>query len=125
MNVKIRDIKPTAEVEFETEDGVAKFTVAFLGRDALALDYVNSDKLSARVRAALADAIVGWNLTREDGTAWECTAENKALLLPQLVAKRVTKAVLDADGRETFPEGTMLGLALFAFIQREESFLKN
>ena len=125
MKIQIRDIKPTAEVEFETEDGPARFTVAFIGSDAIALDYIGPEKLSGKVRAALTDAIIGWNLSKEDGTAWECTVENKALLIPQLVAKRLTKPVLDGEGVEVFPVGVMLGLALFAFVQKEENFLKN
>ena len=125
MNVKIRDIKPTAEVEFETEDGPARFTVAYIGRDALALDYVGESKVSAKIRAAVADAIIAWNLDQEPGKPWECTVATKALVVPQIVGKRLTKALLDADGNEIFPEGAMLGLALFAFIQREENFLKN
>lgn len=121
--MELREIKPTAEVEFETDGGTLRFTVAYIARDRITLDY-QRDRLSEKVRAALADAIVAWNLAHDDGAAWPCDEKTKALLLPQVVNLQVKKK-LGLDGKVLVPEGVMLGLVLFEFIQNEGNFLKN
>jgi hypothetical protein len=122
--MELREIKPTAEVEFETESGALRFTVGYRAGDQLALDYQGRARLSDRIRAGVADAIVDWNLAHDDGAPWPCDEKTKVLLLPQLVNIPV-KQKLDADGRELVPEGVLLGLALFRFIQDPGNFLKN
>jgi hypothetical protein len=122
--MELREIKPTAEVEFETESGALRFTVGYRAGDQLALDYQGRARLSDRIRAGVADAIVDWNLAHDDGAPWPCDEKTKVLLLPQLVNIPV-KQKLDADGRELVPEGVLLGLALFKFIKDPENFLKN
>jgi hypothetical protein len=122
--MELKEIKPTAEVEFETAEGVLKFTVRHLPPDQVVLDYQSGSRLSVRVRGALADAIVGWNLSHDDGTPWPCDDKTKALLLPQIVGLPV-KQKLDAGGKELVPEGMLLGLALFEFIGDAGNFLKN
>jgi len=125
MKFALKETKPTAEVEFEVEGGTLKFTIALIALDHLRLDYQGKDRTSERIRAALADAIVGWNLDREDGTPWECTPENKAKLIPDLV-NRVTKEKRTAeDGTVTVSDGPLLGLMLLNFAADPENFLKN
>lgn len=124
--MELKEIKPTAEVEFETAEGTLRFTVRHLPADQLGLDYQSRPCLSAKVRAALADAIVGWNLAHDDGSAWPCDDKTKALLLPQLVALPLKrKADADADDKELIPDGMLLGFALFGFIADAGNFLKN
>ena len=122
--MELRDIKPTAKVEFETESGTLKFEVEYMARDRLQLDYMDRGRVSDRMRAALADAVVGWNLAHDDGTPWPCDAKHKALLLPQLVTTPV-KEKTAADGKVLVPDGFILGLALLGFAQDPENFLKN
>ena len=124
MKFTLKEKKPTADVAFDVSDGTITFTVAHIDGDALALDYRDAGKVSAKVRAALADAIVAWGLEREDGTPWECNAENKALLLPQLV-NLAAKEKKDGEGRVLVPDGLPLGIALFQFAADGDNFLKN
>jgi hypothetical protein len=116
--VELRTLKPTAEVEFETKDGTFKFEVEHIPADQASLDYQSAGRLSDMVRAALCDAIVGWNLIHDDGTPWECDEKNRAALLPQLVVMKV-------KAKDKVPEGTLLSLALLEFIRNPENFLKN
>lgn len=130
--MELRTLKPTAEVEFETKDGLYKFTVEHVATDQAQLDYgMRPGRRSDRVREILADAIVGWNLVHDDGTPWPCvvgkgapeepmtiTAETKANLIAQFVG-------LAVKAKGEVPEGTLLSLALLEFIRNPENFLKN
>lgn len=124
MKFSVKERKPSAEVSFEVANGMVQFTVTALDNDQISLDYVGKPRTSAKIRAALADCIVGWNLEREDGTPWECTAENKALLIPDLVNLAVKEKKAE-DGAVLIPEGMPLGLTLFNFASTPENFLKN
>jgi len=121
--VELKEIKPTAEVTFETAAGELRFEVEYVAKDRIALDH-RWMKLSDKVRVFLAEAIVAWNLAHDDGTPWECDAATKGKLLPQLVALPI-KAKRDAAGKEIIPDGVLLGIALFEFVQNEGNFLKN
>lgn len=122
--MELKKLNATAQVELETETGKLIFTVSHIREDQAVLDYQGAGKLSDRIRAALTDAIVGWNLTHDDGTAWECTPETRAVLMPQLVVFKL-KQKLDSSGKVLIPEGMLLGLALAGFVYDEENFLKN
>jgi hypothetical protein len=121
--VELRKIKPTAQAEYETAAGKLQFTVAYVPRDQAVLDYQEL-KPSERIKAILAEVIIGWNLVHDDGTPWPCDEETKGLLLPQLVLLPV-KQEPGPDGKVIVPAGVMLGLALYAFITEERNFLKN
>lgn len=123
--MELREIKPTAEVEFETAEGLLKFTVQHIAHDRTALDYVGKGRVSDRVRAAVAESIIGWNLAHDDGTPWPCDAETKVRLMPQLVVLELAKARLGPEDKILTPAGVLLGLALLEFVQNAENFLKN
>ena len=123
--MELREIKPTADVEFETAEGLLKFTVQHIPNDRVALDFLAKSRVSDRMRAALDEAILDWNLAHDDGTPWPCDAETKAKLLPQLVVLPLQKPRLGPGGEELSPAGVLLGLALFEFVQNAGNFLKN
>lgn len=123
--MELREIKPTAEVEFETASGTLKFTVQHVPADRIALDYIAKGRISDRMRAVLAEAIVDWNLAHDDGAPWPCDEKTREALLPQLVVTPLAKPRLGPEDKILTPVGVMLGLALFDYVQNEENFLKN
>ena len=122
--MELKEIKPTAAVTIETEDGTLIFTVEHISDARFELDYLRTMRVSERVIAILSDAIVAWNLAHDDGTPWECTPELKPRLLGQIAGKK-TKRVIGPDGKDLPLDDLVVGLALTAFVRDEENFLKN
>lgn len=122
--MEIKNLMPTAEVEFKTSSGTTLFTVKYAAPDQVQLDYLDREQVSEKIRAVLMDAIVGWNLAHDDGTPWPCTPEIRAQLVPQLCGE-VVKEKTAAGKAEQLEEGSLLGLSLLAFVTDEKNFLKN
>jgi hypothetical protein len=132
----IKGVEPTAKAEFEVEAPsgeleTVRLEVRFVPLDNIT-DYLPRDaanpgasppKLAPSIRQMLMDAVVGWDLT-ENGAPLNCTAENKARILPVIFGLRVTKL----NGEELQERSVLdriFGRALLEFATDAGNYLKN
>lgn len=119
MRFDFKEQAPTATIELETDLGLMRFEVRHVGIDQMTLDYQQAERVSGRMRAALSDAIVGWNLDKPDGTPWPCNEETKEKIIPQI------SGVLAKEKEGPGGDRLALGIILFIFAADEKNFLKN
>ena len=114
--MNISSIQPTARFKADLANGQSiEIEIGFISAAWESMDRINKGektKVSTVIKAALIDAVCGWNLVQGSNEVILCTEENKKKYLP-IILNLQTK------------EDTTFGIDLLNFAGDSENFLKN
>jgi len=114
--MNISSIQPTAKFGADLANGqYVELEVGFISAAWESMDRINRGekaKVSTIIKAALIDAVCGWNLVQGDNEAIPCNDETKKKYLP-IILNLQTK------------EDMTFGIELLGFAGDSENFLKN